>query len=386
MKIGFASRLNPLDKRSWSGTTYYTYQQIKKNYDVEVFNYKWTWRVREWLTMQKSLNRKLFKKQTAVEFLRSYSKYFSKQLEKDLKKRPVDVLFVSASSQFIAYLDTGIPIVYMTDATFQQLQGYYPYFSNLAAYNIRQGIELDKKAFQKTAHCMLASQWNKDSAVNDYGIDVNKISVIPCGANLDTIPSMSDLNLSASGQCRLLFLGVEWDRKGGDIALETFRILKQKGMNPQLQIIGCVPPPDSYRDDLSGETGITVIPFLDKNNPEDFRQLQKIFFQTDFLLLPTRAECAGVVFSESSAYGIPSITTNTGGVSSYVRDSVNGYTFPVDAGAEAYAQKIDQLVSDQRAMQDLKLSSRKYDEEKLNWNLWDQQFHQLVDRLLQEKR
>lgn len=386
MKIGFASRLNPLDKRSWSGTTYYTYQQIKKNYDVEVFNYKWTWRVREWLTMQKSLNRKLFKKQTAVEFLRSYAKYFSKQLEKDLKKRPVDVLFVSASSQFIAYLETDIPIIYMTDATFHQLQGYYPSFSNLAAYNIRQGIELDKRAFQKAAHCMLASEWNKDSAVNDYAIDVNKISVIPCGANLDTIPAISDLNLNASGQCRLLFLGVEWDRKGGDIALEIFRILKQKGMNPQLQIIGCVPPPDSYRDDLSGETGITVIPFLDKNNPEDFQQLQKIFFQTDFLLLPTRAECAGVVFSESSAYGIPSITTNTGGVSTYVMDGVNGYALPFEAGAEAYAQKIDQLVSDQRAMQDLKLSSRKYYDEKLNWDLWGQQFQQIVERLLKEKR
>lgn len=386
MKIGFASRLNPLDKRSWSGTTYYTYQQIKKNYDVEVFNYKWTWRLREWLTMQKSLNRKLFKKQTAVEFLRSYAKYFSKQLEKDLRKRPVDVLFVSASSQMIAYLETEIPIIYMTDATFQQLQGYYPYFSNLAAYNIRQGIELDKRAFQKTAHCMLASEWNKDSAVNDYAIDVNKISVIPCGANLDTIPSMSDLNLNTSGQCRLLFLGVEWDRKGGDIALETFRILKQRGMNPQLQIIGCVPPPDSYRDDLSGETGITVIPFLDKNNPEDFRQLQKIFFQTDFLLLPTRAECAGVVFSESSAYGIPSITTNTGGVSTYVMDGVNGYALPFEAGAEAYAQKIDRLVSNQKVMQDLRLSSRKYYEEKLNWDLWGQQFQQIVERLLKEKR
>lgn len=381
MKIGFASRLSPLDKRTWSGTAYYTYEQIKKNYEVELFNYKWTWRVREWLTMQKSLNRRLFKKQTAVEFLRSYARYFSKQLEKDLKGRPVDVLFVSASSQFIAYLETDIPIIYMTDATFQQLQGYYSYFSNLAAYNIRQGIELDKKAFQKSSHCMLASDWCKDSVVSDYGIDSEKISIIPCGANLDFIPSAGDLNLRASGQCRLLFLGVEWDRKGGEIALETFRLLKQKGINPQLHIIGCVPP-----HDLSRETGITIIPFLDKNDPEQFQQLQKIFFQTDFLLLPTRAECAGVVFSESSAYGIPSITTNTGGVSSYVKDGINGYALSFDKGAEAYAPKIEQLVSDEQAMQGLKLSSRKYYEEKLNWDLWGQQFQQIVERLLKEKR
>lgn len=381
MKIGFASRLNPLDKRSWSGTTYYTYQQIKENYEVELFNYKWTWGVREWLTMQKSWNRKFFKKDTAVEFLKSYATYFSRQLEKDLKKRPVDVLFVSASSQLIAYAEINIPIIYMTDATFQQLQGYYSYFSNLPAYNIKQGIELDKKAFQKAAHCMLASEWNKLSAVNDYGIDAGKISVIPCGANLDTIPSAGELNRASSGKCRLLFLGVEWERKGGDIALQTFRLLKQKGIDPHLHIIGCVPP-----HNLTGESNIMSIPFLDKNKPEEFHRLEKILFQSDILLLPTRAECAGVVFCESSAYGIPSITTNTGGVSTYVKDGINGYALPFEAGAEAYARKIEQLVLDQQAMQNLKLSSRNYYDEKLNWDNWGQEFQQIAERLVQEKR
>jgi glycosyltransferase involved in cell wall biosynthesis len=381
MKIGFASRLNPLDKRSWSGTTYYTYQQIKKNYEIEIFNYKWTWGVREWLTMQKSLNRRLFKKNMAVEFLKSYAKYLSKQLQKDLKKRPVDVLFISASSQLIAYLETDIPIIYMTDATFLQLQGYYPYFSNLAKYNVRQGIELDKKAFQKSAHCMLASEWNKSSAIYDYGVDANKISVIPCGANLDKIPSATELNLNASGQCRLLFLGVEWERKGGEIALETFRLLKQKGANPHLHIIGCVPPVD-----VSAEKNITVIPFLDKNKPEDFNQLHAILLQTDFLLLPTRAECAGVVFSEASAYAIPSITTDTGGVTTYVKNGVNGFALPLQAGADVYAEKIRQLLVDREGIQNLKLSSRKYYEEGLNWDSWGHQFHQIAERLVKEKR
>jgi glycosyltransferase involved in cell wall biosynthesis len=380
MKIGFASRLNPLDKRSWSGTTYYTYQQIKKNYEVEIFNFKWPWRVREWLTMQKSLNKIFFKKQTAVEFLRSYARYFSRQLKKELKKRPVDILFVSASSQFIAYLETDIPVIYMTDATFQQLQGYYPYFSNLVKYNSKQGIELDRKAFKKTTHCMLASDWNKNSAINDYGIDANKISVIPCGANLDEIPAVSALNMDSSGQCRLLFLGVEWERKGGEIAVEVFSLLKQKGANPRLYIIGCVPPVD-----ISPEKNMIVIPFLDKNKPEDFYQLHNIFLQTDFLFLPTRAECAGVVFSEASAYAIPSITTDTGGVATYVKNGINGFALPRQAGAEIYAEKINQLYADMPAMKNLKLSTRKYYEETLHWDLWGRQFQQIAEKLVKEK-
>lgn len=381
MKIGFASRLSPLDKRSWSGTTYYTYQQIKKNYEVEIFNYKWTWRIREWLTMQKSLNKRFFKKQTAVEFLRSYAKYFSKQLQKDLEKRPVDVLFVSASSQLIAYLETDIPIIYMTDATFRQLQGYYPYFSNLATYNVKQGIELDKKAFQKSAHCMLASQWNKNSAINEYGIDPGKISVVPCGANMDRVPAAEDLKINETEKCNLLFLGVEWERKGGEIALETYRLLKLKGIDLHLYIIGCVPP-----HDLTGETAITVIPFLDKNKPGEFDQLDKIFLQTSFLLLPTRAECAGVVFSEASAYGIPSVTTDTGGVGTYIKNGVNGFAIPLQAGAEAYTETISRLFADKQAFQQLKLSSRRYYEENLNWDLWGHKFQQIAEGLVKGKR
>ena len=34
MKVGFAGRWDPRDKRSWSGTYYYTYQEIKKHYEV----------------------------------------------------------------------------------------------------------------------------------------------------------------------------------------------------------------------------------------------------------------------------------------------------------------------------------------------------------------
>ena len=381
MKVGFAARWSPLDKKSWSGTSYYTYQEILKNNEVEIFQFKWPWLLRESLTTQKSFNRRLFKRQTAVEFLKAYAKYFSKQLTKELRNRPVDVLFVSASSPLIAYVETDIPIIYMTDATFQQLQSYYPHFSNLARYNIRQGIELDKKAFINASHCMLASDWNKNSAIKDYEIGNNKISVVPCGANLDLIPAKADLDVKATGQCRLLFLGVEWERKGGDIALETFKLLQQKGIDPHLHIIGCVPP-----HALSQEKNITIIPFLDKNNPDEFQKLHAIFLQTDLLLLPTLAECAGVVFSEASAYAIPSITTDTGGVTTYVRNGINGFTIPLQAGAEAYADKIIGLISDKETMTRLKLSARKFYEENLDWGRWGLQFQLIAERLLQEKR
>lgn len=376
MKIGFASRYDPQDKKTWSGTSYYTLQQLKRFGDVEVFQYplpKW---LQEWLTTQKSINKRLFKKNTSVEFLRSYAKHFSRQLKKDIQKRPVDVLFVSASSQLIAYAKIKIPVIYLTDATFQQLQGYYPGFSNLAKYNVRQGIELDKKAFQQATHCMLASEWNRLSAVNDYSIAAGKISVVPFGANLDKPPAILQTT-GLADTCRLLFLGVEWERKGGEIALETYRELKARGMQVTLHIIGCVPP-----HDLSGDNNITIIPFLDKNKPAEFEQLHQVFLKTDFLLLPTRAECAGIVFSEASAYGIPSITTGTGGVATYVRDGINGFAMPLQAGPTEYAALIEQLFKDSGRLMALKQSARRLYEEELNWDQWGNRFIEIVRPLI----
>jgi glycosyltransferase involved in cell wall biosynthesis len=376
MKIGFASRWDPLDKRSWSGTCYYSYQQLKRFGEVEVFQYKMPKLLQEWLTTQKSINRRWFKKNTAVEFLKAYARYFSRQLTRDLKKRPVDVLFVSASPQLIAYVKTDIPIVYMTDATFQQLQGYYPNFSNLAAYNVRQGIALDKRAFANSTHCMLASDWNKRSAVNDYGTDPAKISVVPCGANLDSLPSADEEKNPGTGGCRLLFLGVEWIRKGGDIALDCYHILKGKGFHPTLHIIGCVPPYD-----LSADKDITIYPFLDKNKAEDFAQLNILLHHTDFLLLPTRAECAGVVFAEASAYGIPSITTDTGGVTSYIKTGINGHALDINADGRLYAERIEAILSNPQQHKQLKLQSRKLYEETLNWDVWGQQFQKIAGKI-----
>jgi glycosyltransferase involved in cell wall biosynthesis len=315
MKIGFVGRWSPLDKGAWSGTYYYAYKAIQKYYHTELFFYEWNWQVREKLIMHKQLQ-KLYNKKAAVEFLKGYASYFSKQLKKELLLKKVDLLFVPSAPQLIAYCKTNIPIVYMTDASFYQLQGYYPLFKNIARYNINEGVEMDKLAFKKASHRMLASSCTKRSVIDDYHIPEEKITVAPLGANIETIPKEEEWRRRKGKVCKLLFLGVEWERKGGQIALETFYALQKSGMPVHLTIIGCEPP------DTITDKDITVIPFIHKNNLEGSLQLKMILPDTDFLLLPTRAECAGIIFAEACAFGVPSITTDTGGVTTYIEDKV----------------------------------------------------------------
>lgn len=381
MKIGFAGRWDPLDKTAWSGTYFHSYNAIKKYYPVETFFYKWPWYVRERLILHKQFQ-KLANKKAAVEFLTGYAKYFSRRLEKELIKRKVDLLYVPSAPQIIAYCKTNIPLVYMTDATFFQLQGYYPFFKDIAAYNIGQGVAMDKLTFNKAAHCMVASEWTKRSAIDDYGIKASKITVAPLGANLDVIPLAEQLKNDKNKICRLLFLGVEWERKGGAIALETFNLLKQNGMPAHLTIIGCTPP--GYIAGKNDAGDITIIPFINKHNPAEAAQLYNIFLNSDFLLLPTRAECAGIVFCEASAFGVPSITTNTGGVSSYIEDGINGFALPLASIAFEYAEKIQQIFNNENAYLQLSKSSRKKYESDLNWDNWGRTFNNIAESILKK--
>jgi glycosyltransferase involved in cell wall biosynthesis len=374
MKIGFAGRWNPLDKTAWSGTYYHAYQAIKKYYPVETFYYKWPWHIRERLILHKQVQ-KLSHKKAAVEYLKGYAKYFSGRLEKELLKRKVDLLFVPAAPQLIAYCKTNVPIIYMTDATFFQLQGYYPLFRDIAQYNIDQGVAVDKMAFENATHCMLASEWTKQSAA-DYNIPVEKMTVAALGANIDTIPSAHEIKKEKNKTCRLLFIGVEWERKGGQIALDAFYTLQKKGFPVHLTIIGCNPPVNI------DDENVTIIPFINKHNEKEAAELYNIIRGSDFLLLPTRAECAGVVFCEASAFGVPSITTNTGGVGTYVQDGVNGFTLPLSAAAGEYAAKIQELFTDNEAYRQLCISSRKKYEADLNWDSWGRSFNAIAEKIL----
>jgi glycosyltransferase involved in cell wall biosynthesis len=77
-----------------------------------------------------------------------------------------------------------------------------------------------------------------------------------------------------------------------------------------------------------------------------------------------------MVFAEANAYGVPVISTDTGGVSGVVREGVNGYLLPRGAQSGQFAQLIWNIWSDEGRYMELRLSSRKQFEDILNWQSW----------------
>ena len=73
-----------------------------------------------------------------------------------------------------------------------------------------------------------------------YG--ANSVFVTQLGANMDMDNDLSLNSRSLKDQINVLFIGVDWNRKGGTIVYKTFKSLLDKGYKVSLTVCGCVPP------------------------------------------------------------------------------------------------------------------------------------------------
>lgn len=370
MKIAFLSSLNPFNINNWSGTLYYIFHSLKKAHSVEwvgkdVINY-----VKEYHIIHHGHSKPFILEQYAWFFGEILSMRFSKNQDYDI--------IIAPDYYFISNLKTQIPIVYIGDTTFNLFKDYLgvanTLFSNLADV-------IEQKAISKADCIIYSSEWAKKNAVNHYGANPNKIRVIEFGANLpeDIIPEQ--IPMPKTDCCNLLFIGRNWQNKGGEKAYQTYLSLRRRGFFCSLTIIGCNP---AHLD--TEDSQLHIIPFIDKSKKEDQQRLDKIFKNTHFFILPTIFDCYGIVFCEASAYGIPSLAADVGGVHQVVRNGKNGVLFSSDATPDKYARQISEIWTNPQRYQELRLSSRQEFEERLNWNTWEQKMNTVLNELSPSKK
>ena len=377
MNIAFLTSFDPADRRSWSGTAYHLVQALEKHCGkVTCIG---PMKVRQKM-VGKIINKcSRFVLKQGFEYNASFlvAKKYAKIAAQRIAGLDIDVIVALAGAPEIAFLQTDLPIVLIEDATFAILHDYYPQYTNLLNISRHQTHTTEALAIGKASMLIYSSPWAARSATEVYHADERNVHVVAYGANFETPPSREGvLQKKKSGQCRLLFMGVNWQRKGGDIAFETLLKLEELGIAAHLTVCGCIPPPQFTHERM------TVIPFLDKNDARQREEINKLFVMADFLLLPTRSDCTPIVFSEANAFGLPVITTDTGGVAGIITDGENGFMLPVSARGAAYAQVIARLYQDDQRYAELVKSSRATFDHRLNWDAWGTTVKKLLDEML----
>lgn len=368
MKLAFVTIFDASDVRNWSGTYLHMWQALEKQgFEIQLIDN---------LRHGRSWRRKLRKLRSVYLERRSFLHFWDVDTARDYAADVADRLqgtgadvVLSPTPVPLAFLDCPQPKFLWTDAIYSALSTAYPEFdpSLVGSPAVAGARAIDRAALDNCELLIFASEWGAEWALKERNAVPDKVHVVPFGANVGVIHTremVRDLAARDGRTIRLLFVGVDWERKGGAKALEVVRNLHARGIDAELTIVGCSPP-------LGTEVPafVRLLGFISKATDEGRRRLAELYAQNHFLIVPTMAEAYGLVFAEASAFGVPSLSHRVGGVTTIVRDEVNGRLFEIDQPASDWADWIVRVVRQPGRLHELAVSAFDEYEHRLNWNV-----------------
>jgi glycosyltransferase involved in cell wall biosynthesis len=174
-----------------------------------------------------------------------------------------------------------------------------------------------RQVFRRASGFVAWSNWVKASFIEDYGCREQDVAVIPPGIHTEEF-APGDRSHALP---RILFVGGDFARKGGDLLLDVFR--KRLRGRAELVLV--------TRDGPTVvEAGVTVHRDVTANSPK----LRQLYATSDVFALPTRADCYSIASMEAMAAGLPVVSTHVGGIPDIIKPDVTGYVIaPDDAAA-----------------------------------------------------
>ena len=227
--------------------------------------------------------------------------------------------------------------------------------AKLNGRRISEAIETQREIFENCDGIFVTSNWVKESINRDYGIDHAKIHVIGAGASLPM-----DLGIEEKQpNYNILFVGRNWQRKGGPILVQVFEMVKQKFPQAKLTIIGC-------RPSLSTD-GVEVLGYLDKTDADQSHAIEQAYSNATILCVPSFFDPFGMVWMESQFKGVVPVTFAGEGRAEAVRDGVTGVLVK-ERTAEALSEVIIDLLGDTDRIRRMSLAGQKFVRENFTWD------------------
>lgn len=186
----------------------------------------------------------------------------------------------------------------------------------------------------------------------DYGISLHKLRKgrLPFSFDLDMFIPSPRRNDSL---IKILFIGGDFERKGGDILLDWF--IAQHHPNLQLTMV--------TRHPVKDIAGVIVEANVQYGQPKHI----ELYREHDILVLPTKCDSYPSVLGEAACAGLAILTTrNALGAPEIIEQGRNGYICDTQ---EDVLKQLNCLIQEKALIEDMKQKSRKIMEEKFAFDL-----------------
>ena len=202
----------------------------------------------------------------------------------------------------------GIPHFIYTDHT--HLENFkYPAWTAATALS-RNWAQLERSAFHNASMVFTMSENVSRSLVEEYGCPREKIACVYAGSNVSA-EATERIDSARFRAKNILFVGIDWERKGGPVLLEAFRRVRHAHPDATLTIVGCSPEVSQPGVEVVGRLPLT--------------EVARYYRSASIFCLPTLNEPFGLVLLEAFSYGLPIVATRIGAIPEIVEDGESGY-------------------------------------------------------------
>lgn len=232
---------------------------------------------------------------------------------------------------------------------------------------IRSKRFIDKceiKAYQDAKLIFTFGSLPAHSLVTQYQIPKEKILSIFAGSN---VAHHSQNNTKKYFSKNILFVGVEWERKGGPTLLKVFENILKSHPDASLTIVGC----NLKNITLPNCRVIGKIPV---------EEISKYYESASIFCLPTLREPFGIAFIEAMNYRLPIIANNIGSISDLVVNNYNGYL--IDNNINAYTEAICKLLDNPIKCREMGENGYQYTQSRFTWEVVGKIIKQNISKAL----
>ena len=368
---------DPYNPRSWSGTPYQMRLALEKKVEK--------------LSILANLKPKRSLMGTALRVLLGgkpprYPLYlttaaqrrFAQQTLRAIDELQPDAVLTISSHCVVRMGVPPVPTFMFSDSPWLSWKETYQEFDSMPILGPRFA-RLEAAAAQRLTGLVFASDWAVQEARRLYAAPPEKLHSIPLGASwtpaIDSNAVHRVIDERAEDRLALLYVGKDWERKGGPLAVQIALELRARGIrNVMLHVVGCTPEIAPEARDL-----VHVHGFLDAKDEKQSALLENLFLQSHFLVVPTRAECFGLVFAEAHAFGLPAVSRKVQALPSIVRDGETGILEDADAPAEAYVGRMLELLTDRGLYRRMAHAARARFETNFTWERFAERLVAAID-------
>lgn len=347
----------PIKEKSWSGTRWGIFQSLKKYYSIVDIN----------TTVKESFIDKLLRKVLGWDLNPKYLKKKEEIVKPYLSSRKQNIVFQfsniiydKSETKTYVYIDLSFDYVLYMKQNIPNLGRWS--FADISIKNLNYRRHVQNQYFNSCSGIFTMGHWLKKDLIERVGIPAEKVHHIGGGVNINASCIRDDLR---EGN-KILFVGRDFERKGGEIVLKAFSILLKTMPKAELYIAG------PKRNPIKNYCKNTF--FLGDVSNSDITSLMQ---KCDLFCMPSYFEAYGLVFIEALVSGMPCIGRNAYEMPFFIEEGKTGLLLEEDS-PEILASMMKRVLTEKEFGLNVR-RKRQYYLNEYSWDTVAERVHDIIN-------